>query len=237
MLAILQARMSSTRLPGKVLRPLVGAPMIVRQIERLKRARLLSQIVVATSTEPSDDVLVQVCEAHTIAVYRGDLSNVLDRFHGALTAFGEPETFLRLTADCPLADPDLIDHCIAEHLKSGADYTYNTADWTYPKGLDVEVCKSAALFAAWRETTEPYEREHVTPFIYRRPERFRVHSVRRDPPWPYRWTVDTPEDFAFVDAVYRALYPHNAEFTTDDVLAWQVQHPEAVLPNLDWRAA
>jgi spore coat polysaccharide biosynthesis protein SpsF len=235
MLAVLQARLSSTRLPGKVLMPLFGAPMILRQIERLKRARRLSQIVVATSTEPSDQAIVQLCEAHGVAIYRGDLHDVLDRFHGAIIAFGEPDHFLRLTADCPLADPQLIDDCIADHLNAGADYTNNTVGWTFPKGLDVEICKTEVLFAAWREATEPYEREHVTPFIYRRPERFRLHSVHRDPPWPYRWTVDTAEDFAFVEAVYQALYPERTDFTTADVLAWQARHPDRVLPNLDWR--
>jgi spore coat polysaccharide biosynthesis protein SpsF len=229
--------MSSTRLPGKVLTPLVGAPMILRQIERLKRARRLTQIVIATSTEPSDDAIVEACAAHDIPVYRGDLGDVLDRFHGALAAFGEPPHFLRLTADCPLADPDLVDQCIAEHLASGADYTHNTSGWTYPKGLDVEVCKTSALFAAWRETRDPYDREHVTPFIYRRPERFQLHRISRDPPWPYRWTVDTVEDFAFVEAVYQALYPGKPDFTTADVLAWQARHPDRVLPNLDWRPA
>jgi spore coat polysaccharide biosynthesis protein SpsF len=236
-LAILQARMSSTRLPGKVLMPLVGAPMILRQIERLRRAQALTRIVVATSNEPADEAIAQVCEAHAVNYFRGDLLDVLDRFHVLLTALGEPEHFLRLTADCPLADPQLIDQCVAEHLASGADYTHNTPGWTYPKGLDVEVCRSSALFAAWREATEPYEREHVTPFIYGRPERFRLHRVRRDPPWPYRWTVDTLEDFAFVESVYQALYPQKPDFTTADVLAWQERHPDRVLLNADWRPA
>jgi spore coat polysaccharide biosynthesis protein SpsF len=199
-LAILQARMSSTRLPGKVLTPLVGAPMVLRQIERLRRARHLTEIVIATSTQASDDVLARLCEDNGVALYRGDLHDVLGRFHGALAA------------------------------------TNNTGGWTYPKGLDVEICKTSALFAASREAVDPYEREHVTPFIYRRPERFRVHSVRRDPPWPYRWTVDTPEDFAFVEAVYQALYPQKPDFTTADVLAWQAQNPDRVLINTDWRA-
>jgi spore coat polysaccharide biosynthesis protein SpsF len=230
-LAILQARMSSTRLPGKVMRPLLGQPMIARQIERLRRAGRLSAITVATSTDPGDDVLAAWCADNAIACFRGPLDDVQTRFLGALDAAGGPKTFLRLTADCPFADPAVIDACIAAHAASGADYTYNTRGWTFPKGLDVEVCETEALRRATAESADPYDREHVTPYIYGHPERFRVHAVTRDPPLRYRWTVDTPEDFAFVSAVYAALYPANPAFTTDDILAWQAAHPDQVLPN------
>lgn len=222
--------MSSTRLPGKVMRPLVGEPMIGRQIERLRRAKRLSGIVVATSTDPSDDPLAGYLASNDVQVFRGDLADVLDRFHGALQAFGRSEHFLRLTADCPLADPDVIDSCIARHVETGADITHNGPGWTFPKGLDVEVCRTSALEAAWREATIPYDREHVTPFVYARPERFRIETVTREPPLRYRWTVDTPDDFAFVTAVYEALYPANPAFTSADVLAWQDAHPDQVLP-------
>lgn len=231
-LAIVQARMSSTRLPGKVLKPILGRPMLERQIERLRRARSLTRLLVATSTDASDDPVVALCDELGVESHRGPLDDVLGRFHGALEACGRPATFLRLTADCPLADPALIDLAVDSHGASGADYTYTSADQTYPKGLDVEVVATTALVAAWRETRDPYDREHVTPFIYRRPGRFRLNALRRDPPERWRWTVDTPEDFAFVTAVYEALHPADPAFTSADVLAWQRANPGRAIPNV-----
>ncbi|HKT53710.1 MAG TPA: glycosyltransferase family protein [Caulobacteraceae bacterium] len=229
--AILQARMSSSRLPGKVMRPILGEPMIGRQIERLKRAERLSGLMVATSTDASDDGLADYVQRLGAPVFRGSLGDVLSRFIGALNAAGNPKTFLRLTADCPLADWRLIDLCIARHEDSGADCTYNSSGWTYPKGLDVEVCESAALRRAADQAASAYDHEHVTPYIYAHPELFHIEAMRRDPPLRYRWTVDTPEDFAFVNAVYEALYPANPAFTTEDVLNWQAAHPDQVIPH------
>jgi spore coat polysaccharide biosynthesis protein SpsF len=231
MLAVLQARMSSSRLPGKVLRPILGRPMMALQIERLRRARRLTGLVVATSTQPEDDAIEACCASVGAACYRGALNDVLSRFVGALIAAGEPKTFLRLTADCPLADWRLVDQCIAAHEDSGATLTYTSENWTYPKGLDVEVVETAALTEAAARARDSYEREHVTPYIYRHPERFTLNSLTRDPPLRYRWTVDTPEDFAFAAAVYGDLYPTNPAFTSEDILAWQAEHPERVLAH------
>ena len=230
-LAILQARMSSTRLPGKVMRPILGQPMIGRQIERLKRAERLTSIVVATSTEASDDVIEAYVKTQGVACHRGDLNDVLARFIGVLDTAPDADTFVRLTADCPLADWRLIDRCIEAHEASGADYTYTGLGWTYPKGLDVEVCRTTALRRAQRETRDAYDHEHVTPYLYHHPELFRLNPITRDPPLRYRWTVDTPEDFAFVTAVYEALYPGNPAFTSEDILDWQAANPDKVLPN------
>jgi spore coat polysaccharide biosynthesis protein SpsF len=230
-LAILQARMSSTRLPGKVMRPILGEPMIGRQVERVRRARRLSGVVIATSTAPDDDVIEAYAAEIGVGCYRGPLDDVLGRFVGALKPAGNPKTFLRLTADCPLADWRLIDACIDAHQAAGADYTHNSPGWTFPKGLDVEVCETAALLRADAEGRTPYEREHVTPFIYGHPELFKIERITRDPPLRYRWTVDTPEDFAFVTAVYAALYPTNPAFTSEDILDWQATHPDQVLPH------
>ena len=231
MLAVLQARMSSSRLPGKVLRPILGRPMMALQIERLRRARRLTGLIVATSVQPEDDAIEACCASIGAACHRGSLNDVMSRFVGAVIAAGEPKTFLRLTADCPLADPELVDRCIEAHEDSGADLTYTSEGWTYPKGLDVEVVETGALIEAAARSRDAYEREHVTPYIYRHPDRFRLNSLTRDPPLRYRWTVDTPEDFAFVSAVYEALYPGKPAFTSDDVLAWQGDHPERVLVN------
>ena len=232
MLAILQARTSSRRLPGKVLKDLVGAPMIARQIERLRRASAITALVIATSDEASDDPLQVLGEGLGVPVFRGPLDDVLARFIGALDAVSPDAAHLfRLTADCPLADPALIDQAAEEHLATGADLTHVQEGWTYPKGLDLELVRAEALRAAAAEAVDPYEREHVTPFVHRRPGRFTIRSLQHDPPLRYRWTVDTPEDFAFVEAVYRDLYPCDPAFTSADVLAWQAAHPDRVLAH------
>ena len=231
-LAIVQARMSSSRLPGKVMRPILGEPMLGLQIERMRRATRLTRIVVATSTEAGDDVVEDYAASIGVPVVRGALNDVLDRFRTALRAEGDPEHFIRITADCPLADPALIDRCIVRHMAGAYDYTHTGPGWSFPKGLDVEVVRTAVLDIAWREAAEPYEREHVTPFINRRPERFHIGVEACTPPLRWRWTVDTPEDFAFVEDVYGALYPANPAFTTGDILAWQDRHPDRALPHI-----
>lgn len=237
MLAILQARMSSTRLPGKVLADLAGAPMILRQLERLRRARRLDRIIVATSTDPSDDILAETLRAAGETVFRGPLDDVLGRFVQAMDAFGPARTVARLTADCPLADPQVIDATAALLEASGADYVSNTgAGRTFPKGLDVEVFRADALRAAAAETVDPYDREHVTPFIYRRPERFALafHAQAADE-GDVRWTVDRPDDLQFVRAVYEALYPADHAFTSQAVRAFVGGRPDLMLLGGDRR--
>jgi spore coat polysaccharide biosynthesis protein SpsF len=230
MLAILQARMSSTRLPGKVMRPLAGMPMIGRQIERLRRATRLDQIVVATSTRADDDSLADYVATLGVGLFRGDLDDVLGRYHAAIEAHGRPEHVLRLTADCPFADPEVIDLCIRRHVETGADITHNSVGRTYPKGLDVEVVRTRALDAAFAEAGDRYDREHVTPFIYARPERFRELSITHDPPERWRWTVDTSQDYAFAVAVYDGLFAEKPDFRMPDLLAWQAARPGVAIP-------
>lgn len=220
-LAILQARMTSSRLPGKVMADVLGEPMIFRQIERLRRARRIDRLVVATSADGSDDPLAQACEARAVPVFRGSLDDVLARFGGALTLAPEADVVIRVTADCPLADPEVVDATIACLLDARADYASNTPEVrTYPHGLDVEVMRRAVLEEAVREARDPYEREHVTPYIYRRPERFRLEYISRSPSLAHlRWTVDYPEDLAFVRDVYAQLYPADPAFRSDAVVA------------------
>ncbi len=228
MLTILQARMSSTRLPGKVLLPLVGEPMLARQIERVRRSESAGRLVVATSNDAADDAIMVLCRTLKVACFRGPLHDVLGRFHGALLAFGPTDHVVRLTGDCPLTDPDVIDATIALHLKEAADYTSNTGDLTFPKGLDVEVFKAEHLATAMREARDPYEREHVTPFLYRHPERFVQARLECDPPLGHlRWTVDTPEDYAFVERVYEALYREKPDFTSEDIARVSQTWPQA----------
>ena len=223
--AILQARMSSTRLPGKVMKRLAGRPMVERQIERIRRCRTLGRIIVATSTDPSDDPLAAHLESLGVDVFRGSLIDVLGRYMGAARAFAVTGQVVRLTADCPLADPDVIDACVRLHARLSVDYVSNGRQPTYPHGLDVEAFGLDALEAAEREAVDPYEREHVTPFIYRRPERFTLAALTQDiDESRLRWTVDTPEDFDFVERVYAALYEAKPDFTSDDVRALPFAH-------------
>jgi len=220
-LAILQARMSSTRLPGKVMADVLGMPMIGRQIERLRRCRRLDALAVATSDQADDDPLARYCATLGLPVYRGSLADVLDRFRHAALAFGPADTVVRLTADCPLADWTVIDAVVEASASGGFDYVNNTTpERTFPHGLDAEAMTAEALDAAWREASDPYEREHVTPFIYRHPERFRLGSVTSPDPAPQlRWTVDTPEDLAFVRYVYGELYDKDPAFGSTAISA------------------
>lgn len=236
-LAVLQARMSSTRLPGKVLAPVAGAPMILRQIERLRRARKLETIVVATSARADDDPLVEMLAAADIPVHRGDLDDVLGRFIGALDAF-PAETLVRLTADCPLADPEVIDATIARFEDSGADYASNVAEpRSFPKGLDVEVMTAAALRRAAAETAAPHDREHVTPYLYNNPDLFRLASyAQAADEGAVRWTVDRPDDLDFVRAVYDGLYTGDPDFTSDAIRAFVRSRPDLLMLGGDRRA-
>lgn len=223
--AILQARMSSTRLPGKVMKPLAGRPMIERQLERLRRCATLQRIIVATSLDASDDALATHLGEIGVDVFRGSLADVLDRYVGAAQAFQVSGQVVRLTADCPLADPQVIDACVRLHTTLGVDYCSIGRRRTYPHGLDVEAFALDALLIAGREASDPYDREHVTPFLYRNPDRFtQGELVQARDESHLRWTVDTPEDFAFVERVYAALYPAKADFTSDDVRALPFSH-------------
>jgi spore coat polysaccharide biosynthesis protein SpsF len=225
-LGILQARASSRRLPGKVLKPLLGRPMLERQIERLGRARRLDRLTVATSTDTSDDAIAELCARIGIDCFRGSLGDVLDRFYRAALA-AKPDMVVRLTGDCPLTDPAVIDALIDLHRAGSFDYSSNAQVRTYPDGLDAEIMQLATLETAWREATLPSEREHVTPFIHRRPERFRLGSLTQTPDRSHlRWVVDDPQDFVFVTAIYEALYPPNPAFTSADILDLLARRPD-----------
>ncbi len=177
--------------------------------------------MVATSDHASDDQLVDVLAGRGVEVFRGPLEDVLGRYAGALEAFGPADHVLRLTGDCPLTDWQVIDQVVEHHLASGADYTANTyPERSYPKGLDADVVTAAALQTAAREAADPYEREHVLPFIYRRPERFRLEGISQAADeGEVRWTVDRPDDYEFVSEVYDALYAADPAFGSEDVRA------------------
>ena len=207
--------------------PLAGRPMILRQIERVRRATSLDRLVVATSREASDDTLAETLLADGVEVFRGPLDDVLARFLGVLDA-RPADHVVRLTGDCPLADAGLIDATVARHLESGADYTANRlASAGHPKGQDVEVITAEALRRAGALAATPEEREHVTWGVWNHPERYRIEWLAPAvDEGDVRWTVDRPDDYEFVAAVYDALYPRNPAFTSDDVRAFVRANPQ-----------
>lgn len=224
--AIIQARMGSTRLPGKVMTDLGGEPVLARVVARARKARLLDEVVVATTGLEADNVIVDFCAARGWPCFRGSEEDVLDRYFRAATAFGA-DIVVRITSDCPLIEPEVIDLVVQRFLDGGSvDYASNTLPpRTFPRGLDVEVMAFAALATAWREDDNPAWREHVTPYIYRHPEKFRLLSVTNEEDYSHmRWTVDTAEDLAFV----RKIYEHFGaqDFAWRDVLRLLEDHPE-----------
>ena len=231
-LGVLQARCSSTRLPGKVLMQLQGKAMLEHQIRRLERSRRIDKLIVATSTHESDEPLAMLCREIGIDCYRGSHDDVLDRFYRAARRFS-PDHIVRLTGDCPLADPVVIDQIIDFYIEGGYDYASNCMDGcNYPDGLDAEVFSMDALEFAWTEAKLQSQREHVTLYINRQPERFKIGLVRYAKDLSdMRWTVDEPEDFEFVSRIYGTLYPSKPDFTMNDVLALIDSRPELLELN------
>ena len=203
--AIIQARMGSMRLPSKVLQDVAGQSMLARVARRVERARYVDQVVVATSTSAADEAIVAECERLGIASFRGEEQDVLDRYYRAAVLFRAP-VIVRITSDCPLIDPAIIDKIVAAFQAARPDYASNTLERSYPRGLDTEVMSLDALARTWAEAPEPYHWIHVTPYIYQNPEMFTLLSLRqaRDDSHQ-RWTVDTAEDMAFVRQVYERL--------------------------------
>jgi spore coat polysaccharide biosynthesis protein SpsF len=200
--AIIQARMGSSRLPRKVLKDLGGATVLDRVLNRLGRSRLIQESLVATTTEPADDAIVEHCERTGWKVFRGSEQDVLDRYYQA-AKYLNADVVVRITSDCPVIDPEVTDATIRAFLDQHAYYASNIQVRTYPRGLDTEVMTVQALERAWRESTKPYQREHVTPYIYENPSEFKLHGIENDTDCSrHRWTVDTPEDLQLLRAIY-----------------------------------
>jgi spore coat polysaccharide biosynthesis protein SpsF len=221
--AIIQARMGSSRLPGKVLADLAGAPLLARMIERVRHARTIARIVVATPDGPADAPLRALAEQLGVVCFAGSEDDVLARFAGAAAAAGA-DPVVRLTADCPLIDPALIDRCVLHFLAGRWDHV--ALDGAFPDGLDTEVVAAAALARAAAEARLPSEREHVTPYIWKRPGTFRCATVACPvPAGEHRWTVDEPRDLEFVRAVWTRLDRPGRVFGWRDVLALLAREP------------
>jgi spore coat polysaccharide biosynthesis protein SpsF len=225
---IVQARMTSTRLPGKVLKPVLGKPLLTYQIERLQRVTRADAIAIATTTNATDDPIVELSAALGVGCFKGSEQDVLSRYFGAAQATAA-DVVVRVTSDCPLIDPQIIDEVIGHYLThcDRYDYVSNSIQRTYPRGLDTEVFSVGVLEQAHREATAPPEREHVTPFIYNHPERYAIgHVTYPQDLSHHRWTVDTPEDFELIRRMLEELYPHKPDFSLQDCLTVIEQHPD-----------
>jgi spore coat polysaccharide biosynthesis protein SpsF len=241
-LVVVQARTGSTRLPGKVLLPVAGAPLLVRMLERVGAARTPTEVVVATTTDAADEPVRRLARQAGVRCMDGHPTDLLDRHYRAALACGLSPTppgdlpgdlVVKIPSDCPLIDPAAIDRVIGCQLAAPErwDFMSNLHPATYPDGNDVEVVPMGVLAAAWREAERPHEREHTTPFIWDQPERFRIGNVRwesgRDLSMSHRFTIDYPEDYAFVGAVYDALWrPERPLFTLGDILALLDARPD-----------
>jgi spore coat polysaccharide biosynthesis protein SpsF len=234
--AIIQARFGSRRQPGKVLMSLAGKTVLAQVAARVRSAARLDDVWVATSTDPSDDAVFAEAERLGAPCFRGSLDDVLARYHAAADA-ARADVIVRVTSDCPLFDGSLLDAMLAEfeaELDQGRriDYFSNVIVRTFPRGLDAEIFTRAALDRAFREASRPYDREHVTPYFYGHPDRFALRSYEGQSDFSrYRWTLDTPDDWALITKIYQALSPRGERFTTGDVLALMERQHELQLLN------
>ena len=230
--AIIQARMASTRLPGKVLAEVGGRSMLEQVCRRVARAETIGRVLVATTTEPADEAIVAECGRIGLECFRGSEADVLDRYCRAAEA-AEADVVVRITSDCPLIDPGVIDEVAGRFLAERPDYASNTLTRTWPRGLDTEAIAATALARAGRQATEPHQRSHVTPYVYEHPEAFRLLEVRGPGDnGDARWTVDQPEDLRFVREVYRRL-GGSVTFTWEDVMGLVAREPALAEINRD----
>lgn len=225
-IVIVQARMGSTRLPGKVMLPLSGRPILGRLLERLGRVSLADGVVVATTTSLADDAIEVYCRNNGVNYYRGSENDVLFRYFETAKSF-DAKLVVRVTSDCPLLDPQIVDTAIAEFGRGDNDYLSNMIPPTFPYGMAVEVFTMDSLARAHNEATQAAEREHVTPYLYWNPSKFRLKAISMVPDLSHhRWTVDTLQDYELVKRLFEALYPANVHFTMDDILSLLQEHPE-----------
>jgi spore coat polysaccharide biosynthesis protein SpsF len=225
--ATIEARTQSTRLPEKVLRLILKRPMLELLVERLARATRVDDIVIATTDCPADDRIARLADRIGVGCFRGSEDDVLGRVLAAAQA-ARADVIVEITGDCPLIDPRVVDEVIAAYGRARADYVSNTLVRTFPRGLDTQVFATAVLERVDQLTDDPVDREHVSLYIYEHPERFRLHNVESGLPardWDLRLTVDTVEDFELVSRIYEALYPANPEFGLADILRFLDQNP------------
>jgi len=224
---IVQARMTSTRLPGKVVMPILNKPLLAYQIERMRRVNLADEIVIATTVNDEDQPIINLCNELAVPYFRGSECNVLERYYEASRKHNAT-TIVRLTSDCPLIDPVIVDKVIGFYNENKNDYDYvsNVLQRTYPRGLDVEVFSFKTLGQVFQDATALSDKEHVTAFIYRHPEKYRLGNVSNTEDYSrYRWTVDTSEDFQLVHKIIEYLYPIKPNFALQDCIDLMTKYP------------
>lgn len=220
---IVQARMGSRRLPGKVLMEVLGRPLLAYELERLQRVKRADEIIVATTKHSMDDPIVSLCDSMNIATYRGSEYDVLSRYLEAGHAH-HADIIVRITADCPLIDPNVIDKGIEVFLEKDDEYVSNCNPRSYPRGMDTEIFTIQALESANIHGVHPLEREHVTYYLYSEPGRCRVGNFEYESDLSsYHFTVDTQEDFDFIRSIVEGVYPKNPHFTLEDIITFVEQ--------------
>ncbi len=229
-IATIEARMTSSRLPGKVLMPCQGQPILALMVERLRFVPSLDGIVVATTLNAADDPVERLCKDLGIGCWRGSEDDVMARVLDAATAH-KADVIVELTGDCPLIDPAIVETCISRYFETGVDYLSNVMERGFPIGMDTQVFATAILADAASRTVDPVDHEHVSLFIYRHPELYRLANVaalphQRDP--ELRLTLDTAQDFQLIDKIFAALRQGNPRFSLDDILS-------LLTANADWR--
>jgi spore coat polysaccharide biosynthesis protein SpsF len=236
-LVVIQARLGSTRFPGKILLPLAGRPLLERMIERVRAATTPGAIVVATTTDPADRPIKELCSRLDVVCFRGHPTDLLDR-HYRVARQHKADVVVKIPSDCPLIDPAVVDRVIGYfHANPGRfDYVSNLHPPSYPDGNDVEVMSLAALEEAWKKATKSFEREHTTPYLWEHPERFRIGNIHWDVGLDYamthRWTIDYPEDYLLVKAVFEDLWEPGARpFSVLDILLLLQRRPDIAQLN------
>jgi len=228
-MAIIQARMGSSRLPGKVLMDLAGETVLFRVVERVRRCQKVDRVVVATTLSKSDDPIETLCVQKNVGCFRGSEEDVLDRYFQCALHFGAQATdaIVRITADCPLLDPAVVDHVVQRFLSTSCAYASNINPPTFPDGLDVEVFSHASLQRAWKEARMASEREHVTVYIRNHPEWFASENVQNREDWSHlRWTLDEPEDYHMLSCVFSHFATRNMLFGMEEVLDFLKDNPD-----------
>lgn len=233
---VIQARRGSTRLPDKVLMPILGKSLLERMVERVQMARTPFTIVLATTTQAEDDVIAALAEKNGWNLYRGHPTDLLDRHYQAAKLFGA-EHVAKIPSDVPLIDPRVIDKVFEFYFETAGQYDFvsNLHPPSWPDGNDVEIMPFSVLEAAWKEADKPHEREHTTPYIWDQPERFRLGNVIWENPQDYsmshRFTIDYEEDYRFILRIFEELYPGNPQFSVEEILELLEKHPDIYLLN------
>lgn len=231
--AIIQARMGSIRLPGKVMKNIGRKPMLQHVVERLDKSQLINKIIIAIAQEEHSP-LPKIIEEFNLGSFIGKKKDVLDRYYQTAKTY-KTDVVVRVTSDCPLIDPEIVDKVIAFYLKHKGkiDYVSNSLKRSYPVGLDTEVFPFESLKWAWQKADKPYQREHVTPYIYEHPEVFRLANVKNNENLSYmRWTVDEEKDLKFVREIYKRLYRENSKiFLMEDILTLLRKEPQLMEIN------